>query len=87
MRKSHRGHIVNIVLVLYPSIQLLIKCTQRPLYALFGKIAKDTEHRQGTLTLKGYSTLCMIVILTMLKQVKVVGMSALSMADNELLVY
>lgn len=71
---------VNIVLVLYPSIQLLIKCTWRLSYALFGKIAKDTVHRQGTLTLEGYFTLCMIVITVILKQVKVASVSALSMA-------
>lgn len=87
MRKSRRGHMVNIVPVLYPSVQLLIKCTWRPLHALFGKIAKDAVHRQGTLTLEGYSTLCMIVISTILKQVKVVVVSALSMTENELLVY
>lgn len=39
---------------------------------------------QGLFYIIDYS---MIVILTMLKQVKVVGMSALSMVDNELLVY
>ena len=58
-----------------------------PLYALFGKIAEDTVQRRGTSTLEGYSTLYMIVILTVLKQVKVVGVSVLSMAENELLVY
>lgn len=78
---------VNIVLVLYPSIQLLLKFTWTPLYAMFGKIAKDTVHRRGTLTFEGYSTLCMIVISTILKQVKVVVVSALSMSENELLVY
>lgn len=30
---------VNIVLVIYPSVKLLIKCTRRPLYVPFGKIA------------------------------------------------
>lgn len=87
MRKSHRGHMVNIVLVLYPSLQLLIKCTWGPLCALFGKIAKDGVHRRGTLTLEGYSALCMIVISTALKQVKAVVVSALSMTESEPLVY
>lgn len=57
------------------------------MYALFGKIAKDTVHRRGTLTLEGYSALCMIVITATLKQAKVVVVSALSMTEDELLVY
>lgn len=87
VEKSHRGHMTNTVLVLYPSIRLLIKSTWRPLCALFGKIAEDTVHRRGTLTLEGYSALCMIVIFATLKQVKVVVVSALSMTENKLLVY
>lgn len=45
VRKSHRGHIVNNVLVLGPSVLLLIKHAWRPSYELFGKIAKDATHR------------------------------------------
>lgn len=82
-----RGHMVNTAPVLHPSVQLLVKRRRRRLRALFGKIAKDAAHRRGTLTLDGYSTLCMIVISATLKQVEVVGVSALSTAENKLLVY
>lgn len=84
---SQQGHMVNIVLVFYPSVQPFVKSTWKPLCALFGKIAKDTAHRCCTLTLDGHSTLCMIVISAALKQVKVVVVSAVSGAENNLLVY
>lgn len=84
--KSQRSHCKHCPCAISP-MHLLIKSWWRSwLYAQCGKITIGIVHKWGTLILENYSALCMIVISTTLKQVKVVVVSALNMAENELLV-